>query len=161
MSASIRYHPRTVTPKVTTVHETVLYGPDIPRLAGFYRDVIGLYPLDSLDSGAAALRLPEGDAVLLLFEPSHAATPGRGVPIHGLAGGRPGPGATAGVGGAGHVAFRVRPGSLPEWEAHLAALKIPIELKRDWPRGGSSIYIRDPAGNSVELVDGRIWPDAG
>ncbi len=35
-----------------------------------------------------------------------------------------------------------------------------IELERevDWPQGGRSIYVRDPAGNSVELVEGDLWP---
>lgn len=96
------------------------------------------------------LRLPHGDAVLLIFRPDYAATPGRGVPAHSSA--------SPGHSGAGHVAFRIAPGSLPAWRVRLESQSISIELERTWNRGGASIYIRDPAGNSVELVDGTIWP---
>ena len=27
----------------------------------------------------------------------------------------------------------------------------------DWPGGGQSFYVRDPAGNSVEFAEARIW----
>jgi hypothetical protein len=26
-----------------------------------------------------------------------------------------------------------------------------------WPRGGRSLYVRDPGGNSIELASPRIW----
>jgi catechol 2,3-dioxygenase-like lactoylglutathione lyase family enzyme len=34
---------------------------------------------------------------------------------------------------------------------------VPIELETDWPRGGKSLYFRDPAGNSVELITRGLW----
>ena len=61
--------------------------------------------------------------------------------------------------GPAHFAFAVdkadiadvaRPGS--------SALRIPIESRVDWPRGGHSIYFRDPDGRSVELATPGIWP---
>jgi catechol 2,3-dioxygenase-like lactoylglutathione lyase family enzyme len=128
-----------------SVHETVLYGDDVPALADFYGRVIGLRPLPGADGDSAALRFPTGDSVLLLFRPDYAATPGRGVPTHGAR-------------GPGHVAFRVGPGTLDRWRARLGELSVAIELERPWARGGRSIYVRDPAGNSVELVEGVIWP---
>jgi len=27
----------------------------------------------------------------------------------------------------------------------------------EWPQGGRSIYFRDPAGNSLEFAEPRIW----
>ena len=33
-----------------------------------------------------------------------------------------------------------------------------VERTIDWDGRGRSVYLRDPAGNSVELVDGEIWP---
>ena len=33
----------------------------------------------------------------------------------------------------------------------------PVEAEIHWPHGGASLYLRDPAGNSVELAPGRIW----
>lgn len=135
---------------VLNVHETVLYADNPATAARFYREVLGFRAVGTTDADSAALRLPDGDAVLLLFRPDYAATPGRGVPTHGST--------TPGHSGAGHVAFRVAPGSLPTWRARLEARSIPVELERTWNRGGASIYFRDPAGNSVELVDGTIWP---
>lgn len=134
-------------PSLLGVHETVLYGPDVRALAAFYRDVLGLTPVGNADDQSAALRLPRGDAVLLLFNPEYAAQEGRGVPAHGAR-------------GPGHVAFRVPSAELDAWRAALTARGIPIELERGWSRGGRSIYIRDPAGNSVEIVEGEIWPPA-
>ena len=34
---------------------------------------------------------------------------------------------------------------------------IEIEKEVKWPRGGRSLYFRDPAGNSVELVTPGCW----
>ncbi|WP_227254645.1 VOC family protein [Frigoriglobus tundricola] len=34
---------------------------------------------------------------------------------------------------------------------------IAIEKEVTWPRGGRSLYIRDPASNSVELVTPGAW----
>ena len=36
---------------------------------------------------------------------------------------------------------------------------IAIEADFEWPNGGRSIYVRDPAGNSVELADPAIWAE--
>lgn len=130
---------------VRHVHETVLYAGDVPASARFFADVLGLRAIGGGDPDSASLRLPEGDAVLLIFSPSHARREGRGVPAHG-------------TDGAGHIAFRVAAGSLDAWLVTLARHGVPVELDRTWPRGGRSLYVRDPAGNSVELVDGRIWP---
>ena len=34
---------------------------------------------------------------------------------------------------------------------------VDIETEVEWPGGGRSIYVRDPAGNSVELASSTIW----
>ncbi len=131
-------------PLLGGIHETILYAADIPRVAAFYASLLGLRAISAPDSDAAAFRVPTGDAVLLIFRPGYAATPNRGVPTHGST-------------GPGHVAFRVASGTLASWREHLNSQGVQIELERDWARGGSSIYFRDPAGNSVELVEGEIW----
>jgi catechol 2,3-dioxygenase-like lactoylglutathione lyase family enzyme len=43
------------------------------------------------------------------------------------------------------------------WRDHLAARGVDIEAEVQWPRGGHSLYFRDPAGNSLELASPRIW----
>ena len=125
------------------VYETVLYMPDPRAAASFYSDVLGLPELEEPDHLSAVFRLPDGN-VLLIFDPQESARPGRPVPSHGSA-------------GAGHVAFMVEPGSLDSALETLRDRGIEIEQETDWGRG-RSVYIRDPAGNSVELVDGDIWP---
>jgi catechol 2,3-dioxygenase-like lactoylglutathione lyase family enzyme len=57
-----------------------------------------------------------------------------------------------------HVALAVARDDLPEWEAHLATHVIPIEGRTEWPRGGTSIYFRDPDGHLLELATPGLWP---
>lgn len=127
------------------IHETVLYGADLVALGGFYADVLELRSVSRMGDLGHAFRLPDG-GVLLLFDPAAAAAPGRDVPSHGTS-------------GPGHVAFRIEPGTLPTWRDHLVAHDVEIEAELEWDRGGRSLYVRDPAGNSVEIVDGTIWPE--
>lgn len=126
------------------VYETVLYADDVAAAVSFYADVLELRLVEEPDEVGAAFRLPDG-AVLLVFDPRASARPGRPVPSHGAA-------------GAGHVAFAVAAGSLDEWAAMLAARGVDVEQSVDWDGRGRSLYVRDTAGNSVELVDGDIWP---
>lgn len=126
------------------VYETVLYAEDVPAAASFYAEALGLRLVEEPDELAAAFRLPDGD-ILLVFDPRRASQPGRPVPSHGAT-------------GAGHVAFAVEPGSLDGWAERLASSGIEVEQAVDWDGRGRSLYLRDPAGNSVELVDGDIWP---
>ena len=84
--------------------------------------------------------------MLLLFDPTLSSQPGRVVPSHGPT-------------GAVHVAFSVGEGELKAWRERLAEHGVQLEQDHDWQRGGArSLYVRDPAGNSVELVEGDLWP---
>jgi catechol-2,3-dioxygenase len=40
----------------------------------------------------------------------------------------------------------------------LAEHGVPLDGDVTWPGGGRSLYVRDPAGNSVELTADEIWP---
>ncbi len=131
-------------PRVAGVYETVLYGPDVAALVAFYRDVVGLRPVSDIDGFGAALR-PAGGGLVLVFEPDRAAVPGRAVPSHGAS-------------GPGHVAFAIAPGERERWLTHLEARGVEVEQVLTWRSGAVSIYVRDPAGNSVELVEGEAWP---
>jgi catechol 2,3-dioxygenase-like lactoylglutathione lyase family enzyme len=128
-------------PGVQGVHETVLYADDVPSLAAFYGDVVGLTAIDPPDEHSAAFRLDDGN-VLLVFDPGRSSQPGRFVPPHGAT-------------GDGHVAFKVD--ALDGCADRLRAYQVEIEREITWPRGGRSVYFRDPAGNSVEFVEGDIW----
>ena len=126
------------------VYETVMYAADVPAAATFYADVLGLRLVDGPDELAAGFRLDDR-GVLLIFDPSRASRPGRPVPSHGAS-------------GAGHIAFSVEDGTLDVCAETLRGRGIEIEREIEWDRGGRSIYFRDPAGNSVELVEGDLWP---
>jgi catechol 2,3-dioxygenase-like lactoylglutathione lyase family enzyme len=123
------------------VYETAVYAADVAAATSFYADVVGLRQIDSPDEHSAAFRAPDG-GVVLIFDPERTSGAGRFVPAHGAR-------------GEGHVAFGVD--SLDDAAARLAESGVEIEREIDWPRGGRSLYFRDPAGNSVEFVEGEIW----
>jgi catechol-2,3-dioxygenase len=60
-------------------------------------------------------------------------------------------GAAAGAKTVDHIAFRVQ--TLAESVAHLAERKVPYEGPVTTPTYGTSIYVRDPDGNRIELHD--------
>jgi catechol 2,3-dioxygenase-like lactoylglutathione lyase family enzyme len=130
-------------PSITGVHETVVYGSELAALTAFYEDALRLRRVSTMGDLGVALRLADG-GVLLLFDPAKASGPGRDVPSHGAT-------------GPGHVAFTIPAGSYDVWLGTLRRRGVEIEDEIAWERGGRSIYVRDPAGNSVELVDGPIW----
>jgi catechol 2,3-dioxygenase-like lactoylglutathione lyase family enzyme len=123
------------------VLETVLYVDDLGAAERFYGEVLGL-ALDSRKPGLFCF-FKIGEAMLLLFDPAASAI-GREVPAHG-------------ANGPGHVCFAVAEDELALWSRRLAERGVPIEHEQAWPRGGRSIYFRDPAGNSLELATPRIW----
>jgi catechol 2,3-dioxygenase-like lactoylglutathione lyase family enzyme len=121
--------------------------PDPVETARFYEEILNLRPLEEPDELSAAFRLPDG-RMLLIFDAERASRPGRRVPSHGAQ-------------GPGHVAFSVVPGALNAFLAALRQRGVEVEREIGWGAGGRSVYFRDPAGNSVELVEGEAWPDAG
>lgn len=59
--------------------------------------------------------------------------------------------------GVQHLAFAIAPETLEAWRQHLAAAGIALESEVRWPQGGTSLYVRDPNGHSVELVTPGLW----
>ena len=123
------------------VLETILYVDDLAAAARFYGGTLGL-ELDSEKEGVFAF-FRVGPGMLLLFDPA-AARRGRGVPAHGAL-------------GPGHVCLAVAEAELDGWKARLEDAGVGVEHEQAGPRGGRSFYVRDPAGNSVELATPRIW----
>jgi catechol 2,3-dioxygenase-like lactoylglutathione lyase family enzyme len=58
-----------------------------------------------------------------------------------------------------HVLIRAE--GLDGWRRRIEGHGVVIEKEVGWPRGGRSIYFRDPAGNSVELVTPGLWGSPG
>jgi catechol 2,3-dioxygenase-like lactoylglutathione lyase family enzyme len=134
------------TPRINGVVETCLYSDDLPRSVRFYQDQLGLR---LLESGERLCVFSVADKqVLLLFRRGGTlkpiATPGGIIPPHDAAGQL-------------HVAFAVSKEDLAGWERHLVARGVPIESKVNWPKGGVSIYFRDPDDHLVELATPGIW----
>jgi catechol 2,3-dioxygenase-like lactoylglutathione lyase family enzyme len=129
------------------VLETCVYAADLPAAERFYVEVLRLTPFSRVEGRHIFFRA--GPGMFLVFAPAETAT------APGQVGGVPVP--AHGASGAGHVAFAVAEEALDGWRAHLAAHGVAVEAEIAWPRGGRSLYVRDPAGNSVELATPRIW----
>ncbi len=120
------------------IYETVLYANDLDAAAKFYVEGFGL---TLLSQNELMIVLGIGERYLLIFDPEKSSAAGRDVPAHGCT-------------GQGHVAFVADSSELPEWRKRLGAAGIEIESEVS---RGTSIYVRDPAGNSVELAPSVLW----
>jgi catechol 2,3-dioxygenase-like lactoylglutathione lyase family enzyme len=138
---------------IDRVLEACLYTTDLDAAERFYVDVLGLERFSGAPGRHVFFRC--GDGMFLVFNPARTSTEVS------LVGGSPVP--THGAIGAGHVAFAIPDGDIPAWRERLAAAGVEIESEVSWPRGGRSLYVRDPAGNCVELASPKLWglPDAG
>jgi catechol 2,3-dioxygenase-like lactoylglutathione lyase family enzyme len=133
-------------PKLDRVLETALYVDDLDRAARFYREVLELRALFG-DDRLRAFAVGDRNVLLLFHRGASLQTavmPGGTIPPHDGSGPL-------------HVAFGIGRDELPIWEERLAARKIAIEGRTDWPRGGHSIYFRDPDGHLVELATPGLW----
>jgi catechol 2,3-dioxygenase-like lactoylglutathione lyase family enzyme len=126
--------------------ETVLYARDLRAAEAFYRDVLGLEPFVSVAGRHLFYRC--GGQVLLIFNPDATelgpAPDALPVPPHGAR-------------GPGHVCFRATAAEIEAWVGRLRRKGVTVEADFEWPMGGRSIYFRDPAGNSLEFAEPRIW----
>ncbi|SEG32976.1 Catechol 2,3-dioxygenase [Methylobacterium sp. 190mf] len=133
-------------PELNAILETALYVADLDRAEAFYRDTMGLrclftdFRMRAFDVG--------GRGVLLLFPEGGSLqpieTPGGLIPPYD---GR----------GPAHIAFSIDADALAPWEDHLAAAGVAVEGRTRWPRGGVSVYFRDPDGHLLELATPGLW----
>jgi len=134
-------------PKVIGVLETGLYVENVERAAKFYEDVFGFERMVS-DDRFCAFAVARG-SVLLLFRRGGTAQPttlpGGVLPPH------DGSGQT-------HFAFSIKRSELEPWVKTLKDKQVEIESRVTWPRGGESIYFRDPDQNLLELATPGVWP---
>lgn len=131
--------------KPAGVLESVLYAEDLEAAEDFYTRVLGL-TLHSRQSGRHVF-FKCGDSMVLVFDPRETVKPHSGkfaVPPHGAR-------------GQGHLCLRAMHGEIDGWRTHLTTAGVAIEAEVTWPGGGRSIYFRDPAGNSLEFAEPKIW----
>lgn len=133
-------------PKIGAVLETALYVDDLSSAARFYAEVLGLSALYR-DERLCAFDCGPGSVLLLFLRGSTKETlrlPGGEIPPHEGAGRL-------------HFAFAIAAEDLPRWEKRLDEREIPIEARMHWPRGGTSLYFRDPDANLLELATPGLW----
>ncbi len=131
---------------VDGVLETALYVDDPERSSQWYARVFG-FPEILNDHRLIALSVADRQVLLLFRREAMGVpmdTPGGRIPDHGGA-------------GALHLAFAIDASQLELWRARLNDLGVAIESEVRAPRGGTSLYFRDPDGHCVEIATRGLW----
>ena len=133
-------------PAITGVIETALYVDDLPRAIRFYQGLFD-FPVLQQDNRFCAFDVG-GRSVLLLFLRGASLAPlrlpGGIIPPHDGS-------------GPWHFAFAIPSSSDAAWEKRLQEAGVKIESTVIWPRGGRSLYFRDPDKHMVELLTPGVW----
>ncbi|MGD9863411.1 MAG: VOC family protein [Pseudodonghicola sp.] len=133
-------------PAPAALLEAALYARDLDAAERVYGDLLGLKKIARHADRHRFYRL--GAAVLLIFNPEETPKPPHNpalpVPPHGAE-------------GPGHLCFAMDRTGIAALRARLVAAGLEVEAEFDWPNGAHSLYLRDPAGNSVEFAEPRLW----
>lgn len=129
--------------------ESALYADDLAAAERFYSGILNLKLVRREPSRHLFYRC--GAGMLMIFRPEMSARR----PLMGSRQPVPPHGAT----GPGHLCFRVQAADFPIWISHLQRNRVRIEADFQWPGGARSIYFRDPAGNSLEFAEPRLWSE--
>jgi catechol 2,3-dioxygenase-like lactoylglutathione lyase family enzyme len=127
-------------PRLNGLLETSLYVDDLARSLAFYRSVFGFEPIFS-NERLIALEV-EARQLLLLFKKKLSA----GLPLSPHDGD-----------GQLHLALAIDLSELAAWEEWLPRNGIAIEERKEWERGGVSLYFRDPDRHLLELATPGVW----
>jgi catechol 2,3-dioxygenase-like lactoylglutathione lyase family enzyme len=126
--------------------ETALYVDDLDAAEAFYGELLGLERV--LRAGDRHVFYRCGPGILLIFNRAETLKPppddALPVPPHGTT-------------GPGHVCFRMDGPAIDRMVEKLNKAGIVIESDFRWPTGARSLYFRDPAGNSLECAEPRLW----
>jgi catechol 2,3-dioxygenase-like lactoylglutathione lyase family enzyme len=126
--------------------ETAVYADDLAAAEAFYGGVLDLPVIARVEGRHVFFRV--GPGVLLVFNPDATEVPSSNpalpVPVHGAR-------------GQGHVCFAASGAEIARWRERFSAAGVEVEAEFDWPNGARSLYVRDPAGNSVEFAEPRLW----
>lgn len=133
-------------PPPAAILEAALYAGDLDAAEDFYHGLLGMEVIQRIGTRHVFFRC--GDAVLLVFNPEETmkppANPALPVPPHGAR-------------GPGHICFAMTRSGISQMRSRLTAAGLPVEAEFDWPHGPRSLYLRDPAGNSVEFAEPQLW----
>jgi catechol 2,3-dioxygenase-like lactoylglutathione lyase family enzyme len=137
---------RSGPPPIDGLLETSLYARDLKVTAAFYRDLFGFRAL--VDSPRLVAFDVAGRRVLLVFQAG--STGDDIVDERGRIPGHDGYGRL-------HFAFSIAAEDLEAWRERLVERSVAVAGEYRWPRGGVSLYFRDPDGALVELATPGLW----
>ena len=137
-------------PTLDGVLETALYVEDMARARAFFEDVMGLsaftadHRFTAYDAGrnTVLLLFLRGETLETVTMPRDMGT----IPPH------DGQGPV-------HMALAIAADQLDAWETQLTEHNVEIEGRTHWPKGGESLYFRDPDGHLLELATPGVWPN--
>lgn len=131
--------------KADGILETVIYATDIETAEVFYHDVFDLELVSKVPGRFLFFRC--GQQMLLIFNPEKSSEPNPDIPIP-----------RHGASGQGHICFSAKDKvEVKAWRDRFVSLGIEIEHDHVWENGAHSVYIRDPANNSVEVGETKLW----
>lgn len=126
--------------------ETAVYVDDLDAAESFYGGLLGLEKVGRVGNRHIFYRC--GPGMLLVFNPEEtrgpAGNPALPVPPHGTV-------------GEGHMCFAADAARLEALAGLFTGAGIAIEADFRWPNGARSVYVRDPAGNSIEFAEPGLW----
>lgn len=134
-------------PDIQGTLESALYVDDLQAAERFYGTLLGLPRITAVPGRHVFFRV--GGSVLLIFNADATSKP--------PAPGSPLPVPPHGARGPGHYCFAVAPAMVEGWRSYLQTMGVAIEADVRWPNGARSIYVRDPAGNSIEFAEPNLW----
>lgn len=126
--------------------ESAIYANDLEAAEAFYTEILGLQVVRKQPGRHVFFRV--GSGILLIFNPAETEkldpAAQLAIPPHGAR-------------GQGHLCFAASRDEIEAWRKRLTEAGVEIESDVDWPGGGHSLYFRDPAGNSIEFAEPKIW----
>ena len=130
----------TITPGIL---EAVLYATDLNAIEHFYEKCLGFDKITRHSNRHVFFRCQS--SVFLIFNPEETQKTSQSREfIHGST-------------GPGHICFAANNDELEYWKKRFHDKGIDLESEFVWPNGARSLYIRDPAGNSIEFAEPHLW----
>src|SRR5690242_19991579 len=127
-------------PRTQGLLESSLYVEDLAASVDFYTRIFGFPVISDFGTRGCALQAADRQILLLFHKRDSRATP---TPHDGE--------------GQLHLAIAIAAADLAAWEEWLRHNQIPVEEKRAWERGGTSLYFRDPDGHLIEVATPGVW----
>jgi catechol 2,3-dioxygenase-like lactoylglutathione lyase family enzyme len=127
-------------PKTDGIVESSLYVNDLARSVRFYEETFGFRVISDFGERGCAMEAGPRQ-VLLLFKKGASRTIQSPHDWDGEI----------------HIAFAIASTELANWEAWLQTRGIPVEERRTWELGGTSLYFRDPDRHLIEVVTPGVW----